>query len=86
MKHKIELLTLEERVDRGGISDVSLPEGYAAALNEIGDVLQVAGVCQKVEGSDLPRRALLGYIVNEIAADKSRSSGNENLHRNPSII
>jgi hypothetical protein len=54
VKNQVESLSLKERVDRSLIGYINAYKGYPLFINERGDVLEVAGVGEEVEGRDLP--------------------------------
>jgi hypothetical protein len=60
-----------------GVADVAVDEGKALVAHEIGEVVHVARVCERVEEDDLVGRAAQ-KVAHEVRRDEPRAAGDEN--------
>ena len=73
----------EGALDVGFLPEVAVDEGVVALALDPGEVLEIAGVRQRVEVDDPPARPQLEEHVDEVAADEPGAAGDEDggLHR-----
>ena len=76
----IELLILEQFVNKLAVCDVALYELEMLVFHRLVEGLEIAGISQKVEADDIIIRMLAEHMIDKVAADKTGASRNENLH------
>jgi hypothetical protein len=64
----------------GSVRYVQADELHSRVLQRPFQVAQITSIGELVEYSDLVRRVIAQNLMNEIGADESRSSGDENAH------
>src|SRR6185369_14031940 len=73
---------LDERVDKRRIPHIAVPEldarARAAVTTERRQVVEAAGICEQVEDEDPVIGVRVVKVVDEVAADESRTTGHEN--------
>ena len=76
----IELLILEQLVNKLAVCDIALYELEMLVFHRFVEGLEIAGISQKVEADDIIIRMLAEHMIDKVAADKTGASRNENLH------
>ena len=76
----IELLILEQLVNKLAVCDIALYELEMLVFHRLVEGLEIAGISQKVEADDVIIRMLAEHMIDKVAADKTGASRNENLH------
>ncbi len=83
VKHRVNLVLPQQLGYEGGIPDIAFDKYVPRVPIEIGQRTAIARISQQVEVdqfADFPIRRLQGE-ANKIAADKSGTAGNEEVHR-----
>src|SRR3984957_11482373 len=77
MHDRVDMVLLEQRAYRGLVADIALHENVARIVLQAGEVLDIAGIGQRVEYHHPPFARVRQPVAHEIGADKAGSAGNE---------
>jgi hypothetical protein len=80
MEDEVKLLSFEQLRDSGFVSNIKARKGNSIGIENRGEVFQITGICQKIQGRYLPLWSLLEKIMNQVASNKSSCSSYENFH------